>query len=289
MGVTWLDPLQQRIESILGATPTEISLLSNGRVGKVFRVHLSDGETVVAKADEQINPCLETEATMLRYLTEHSNLPVPAVLFADDRLLLMTYLPGDNVFNAKAQGHAAELMAELHSLTAFKYGFECETLIGGLLQPNPRNESWLDFFREQRILYMAREGVGAGRLPNEMLARLGKFCLKLDQWLEEPQRACLIHGDAWTGNILALGDRITGFLDPAIYYGDSEIELAFTTLFGTFDRPFFKRYDEIRPLRPGFMEVRRDVYNLYPLLVHVRLFGGSYVASVDRILQRFGF
>ncbi len=80
-----------------------------------------------------------------------------------------------------------------------------------------------------------------------------------------------------------------GFVDPAIYYAHPEIELAFTTLFGTFERPFFDRYHELRPIAPGFFEERRDIYNLYPLLVHVRLFGGSYVSSVERTLRQFGY
>ena len=77
------------------------------------------------------------------------------------------------------------------------------------------------------------------------------------------------------------------FLDPAIYYGHPEIELAFTTLFGTFGEAFFARYGELHPIAPGFFDVRRELYNLYPLLVHTVLFGGSYGASVGRILQRF--
>ena len=75
---------------------------------------------------------------------------------------------------------------------------------------------------------------------------------------------------------------------PAIYFADAEIELAFATLFNTFGDSFFARYSERRPLRPGFFEERRDLYNLYPLLVHVRLFGGGYVGAVERILDRFG-
>lgn len=88
--------------------------------------------------------------------------------------------------------------------------------------------------------------------------------------------------------MLAENGRITAFLDPAIYYAHPEIELAFTTLFGTFDHAFFSRYHEKRPIAPDFFEARRDIYNLYPLLVHVRLFGGSYVHSVTRILEQFG-
>src|SRR5690606_31505376 len=99
----------------------------------------------------------------------------------------------------------------------------------------------------------------------------------------------LIHGDLWTTNILAQDGRITGFLDPAIYYAHPEIELAFSTLFNTFDAPFFERYRQLRPLEPGFFETRRDIYNLYPLLVHVRLFGGGYVGALERFLRRFGY
>ena len=93
----------------------------------------------------------------------------------------------------------------------------------------------------------------------------------------------------WGGNVLVKGGRIAGFVDPAIYYADPEIELAFSTLFSTFGDAFFARYAELRPLRPGFFEERCDIYNLYPLLVHVRLFGGGYVGSVSGTLSRFGY
>lgn len=92
----------------------------------------------------------------------------------------------------------------------------------------------------------------------------------------------------WTTNILAQGDRITGFIDPAIYYGHPEVELAFITLFGTFEQPFFDHYHEIRPISTGFFEERCDLYNLYPLLVHTRLFGGSYGTAIERTLHQFG-
>ena len=90
----------------------------------------------------------------------------------------------------------------------------------------------------------------------------------------------------WGGNVLTREGRIAGFIDPAIYYADPEIELAFATLFGTFGDTFFARYREHRPLAPGFFDVRRDLYNLYPLLVHVRLFGGGYVGGVVRTVRR---
>jgi fructosamine-3-kinase len=273
----------------LGSRIRALDALHGGCIGQVYLAHLDSGERVVVKADDSASPRLDVEAYMLRYLRDHSNLPVPEVLHADPGLLVMSYIQGDSHFSPTAQEHAAGLLAALHSIRAERYGLERDTLIGGLHQPNPWTDSWLDFFANHRLLYMAAEAGQAGRLPAALRHRVERLAAQLERWLEEPAHPSLIHGDVWTTNVLAQGDRITGFVDPAIYYADPEIELAFTTLFGTFSEPFFRRYQELRPLRPGFFEERRDLYNLYPLLVHVRLFGGTYVSSVDHTLRQFGF
>jgi fructosamine-3-kinase len=88
--------------------------------------------------------------------------------------------------------------------------------------------------------------------------------------------------------VLADGDRIAAFIDPAIYFADAEVELAFITLFGCFGPSFWETYHALRPIDPEFFATRRDLYNLYPLLVHTRLFGGGYVARVEATLSRFG-
>lgn len=281
--------LSAQIEEALGTIPTAIEPLSGGCVGQVYAVKLPGGKQVVAKVDERAHPCLDLEGYMLRYLGEQSELPVPAVYHSSPRLLIMAFLPGDSRFSAAAQAHAAELLAALHQVRAPRFGHERATLIGSLQQPNPWYDRWIPFFREQRLHYMARKAEEAGRLPAAIRARVERLATNLDRWLEEPEHPSLIHGDVWTTNVLAMGERITGFVDPAIYYAHPEIELAFTTLFGTFGDPFFARYRELRPLPAGFFEERRHIYNLYPLLVHVRLFGGTYVGSVDNILSRFGY
>jgi fructosamine-3-kinase len=121
-----------------------------------------------------------------------------------------------------------------------------------------------------------------------MLARIETLAGKLERWLFEPSAPSLLHGDIWSGNVLVRGDRIVGLIDPAVYYGHAEMELAFITLFNTFGDTFFRRYHELRPIEDGFFGERRDLYNLYPLLVHVRIFGGGYVQAVDRTLRRYG-
>lgn len=282
--------LALRAAAALGSPLREIRPLSGGSVSQVFRLYLTDGRKVVAKWDPMNNsPVLDIEASMLRYLGHNTRLPVPEVLHAEPDLLIMTHLEGASFFDDRAQIHAAELIAELHNLRGEAFGFSQHTLIGGLPQPNPTGERWIPFFRDHRLLYMAQEGHRAGRLPSAVRAQVEKFAAHLERWLLEPEYPSLIHGDLWTTNLLAREGRITGFLDPAIYFAHPEIELAFSTLFGTFDSIFYKHYSTLRPILHGFFEERRDIYNLYPLLVHVRLFGGSYVNAVERILARFGY
>ena len=280
--------INETIKNLTGLSVQQKSALGGGCVSDVYKVSLTTGETVVAKVGDT-GSGLELEGMMLEYLAQHSELPVPDVLYADDTLLLMTWVPSAGALDRPAQIHAADLVASLHQISDNYFGFSCDTVIGGLVQTNPQCESWLDFFAQHRLLEMARQGLDAGRLPTSLMRRLEIFSSNLDKWLKEPDQPSLIHGDMWGGNVLADAGRISGFVDPAIYFADAEIELAFTTLFSTFGDTFFSRYREHREIQPGFFEERRDLYNLYPLLVHVRLFGGSYVGSVDSTLKKFGF
>ncbi len=287
---------------MLGATA-----LTGGCIGEVYRVDLAGAAPLVAKLgkaensphnDPEISPGtgrnggLALEGWMLAELARLSDLPVPAVIHASDTLLLMEYLEAGGSLDAQAQEEAAAMLAALHDITAPAFGLGRATLIGGLHQPNDETASWRDFFAQQRLIHMAGEAHEAGRLAAETRARVETLAGRLERWIDEPAAPALIHGDMWGGNILCRrterGNRISGFVDPAIYFADAEIELAFATLFNTMGDAFFGRYNELRPLRPGFFEIRRDLYNLYPLLVHVRLFGGGHVASVERILSRLG-
>jgi fructosamine-3-kinase len=270
-------------ERLLSARP-----MGGGCIGEVYRAELSNGKSVVAKMDRAGESHLTREAYMLRYLKENSELPVPEVYYSSETLLLMEFMPGKGDLS-RAQLHAAELLAALHGVTGSDYGHERDTLIGSLSQPNPQRSSWVEFFRDQRLLYLAGVAYDAGRLPVGLRHRIEKLAGRLGEILEEPEHPSLIHGDIWGGNVLAKGDRITAFLDPAIYHADPEVELAFISLFNTFGDPFFERYRELRELRPGFFEERRHLYNLYPLLVHVYFFGGHYVDSVQSTLDRLGF
>jgi fructosamine-3-kinase len=285
--------LHQRIHDAIGHQPSRLTALHGGCIAEVYRADMPDGSRLVVKAGPA-DGTLHIEGWMLEYLARNSRLPVPRIVHSQASLLVMEYIEGQSRFSPGSERHAAELLADLHGISAPAFGLERDTLIGPLHQPNPDSASWIDFFRQHRLLYMARLAADDGPLPPRTLSRIQRLAERLPELLDEPQHPSLLHGDVWTTNVLARMDkggrdgRIVAFLDPAIYYGHPEIELAFTTLFGTFGQPFFERYQELRPLRPGFFETRRDIYNLYPLLVHVRLFGAGYLAQVEAILSRAG-
>jgi fructosamine-3-kinase len=289
------DPTWYRaVEGALGVRPVGHRPLSGGCVAPVYRVDLPRGHSVVAKLDPKSGAGgLVLEGDMLEYLDRKSQLPVPEVFLKTDQVLLMAFVAGESPIDRPAEEQAGRLLAGLHGVMGPDhgrrgYGFDADTRIGGLRQPNPWTRSWIAFFRDHRLLYMAHETFDAGQLSLPLLQRISTLAERLPDMIDEPLHPSLIHGDLWTGNIIVDRGQVTGFVDPAICYADAEIELAFTTLFGTFGEPFFKSYNEIRPISDGFFEGRLDIYNLWYLLVHVRLFGGSYVSSVERVLSRLG-
>ena len=281
--------IAEGVEVALGERLLDARPMGGGCIGEVYRAELSDGTSVVAKVDRAEESHLEREAYMLRYLREKTELPVPEVYHSTEELLLMELMPGKGNLSSGAQKHAAELLAALHDVTAGAYGHERDTLIGSLSQPNPWTGSWVEFFRDQRLLCLAEVASEAGRLPANLRSRVEVLAGRLGEILEEPERPALIHGDVWSGNVLSEGNRITAFLDPAIYHADPEVELSYISLFGTFGETFFRRYAELRPIHLSFFERRRHLYSLYPLLVHVYFFGGHYVGSVEGTLARLGF
>ena len=278
--------VEPRIEQVLGRGVVAMRALGGGCVGDVRSVELEGGGRCVAKVAAAGG--LEVEGWMLEYLGARSRLPVPRVLHAEAGLLLLEHVPNDGrAMSAGGEREAADMLADLHGIHSARYGFERDTVIGGLPQPNAETTRWVDFFRDRRLVFMGGRAAAAGGISAQCLTRLGRLCDRIEEWVDEPERPSLVHGDVWSGNVLTHDGRVTSFVDPAVYHADAEIELAFIRLFSTFGEAFFDRYRERRGIRAGFFEARCDVYNLYPLLVHAELFGGSYGAAVDRTLQRF--
>ena len=256
--------------------------MGGGCIGEVYKVELEDGTPLVAKVDRDGESHLEREAYMLRYLREKSDLPVPEVYHGSETLLLMEFVEGSSHFSEGAEHHAAELLAALHGITAEAYGHERDTLIGSLDQPNPWTESWAEFFREHRLLYIARVAHDAGRLPAEDLLQGASGCRsKLDELDRRPQPSRPHPRRRLERQRAGEGGSHNRLPRSRLYYADPEIELAFISLFDSFgERLYGTLPGRFGGIHGRFFEARRDLYNLYPLLVHVYLF--------RRRISRFG-
>jgi protein-ribulosamine 3-kinase len=175
-------------------------------------------------------------------------------------------------------------LALLHRCSAANFGWDRDNTIGSTPQHNEWCNDWIVFLRERRIGYQLqlaqRNGYGV------LLQSSGeKLCAGLDAFFTgyRPE-ASLLHGDLWGGNAAILADGEPAIFDPAVYYGDREADLAMTELFGGFPQAFYRGYDNAWPLDPGY-RVRKQLYNLYHLLNHLNLFGGSYLAPAQAAID----
>ena len=178
------------------------------------------------------------------------------------------------------------------------YGWHSDNVIGSLPQPNRWTDDWGEFWAERRILPLARELHGSGAMSAGQLAVIDKAAARVGTLIgpaAEADGGSLLHGDLWSGNVLfgekggggvagAAGGRAPVLIDPAVYIGHREVDLAMCRLFGGFPPAFHASYEATWPLHPGH-ERRLAAYQLYPLLVHARLFGGGYVTSALRAAE----
>jgi len=276
--------LRDRVANRTGDRPTALVELDGGESGTVHRVDFADRDPLVTKTGDAP---LSVESEMLAHLAD-AGLPVPTVEHASDDLLLLEYVEGDSRVTPAVERDAADHLAALHGTTAPAFGFERDTLTGTLRQPNPWTDSWVAFYRDRRLRYAAEVARDAGRLPAALHERVLSVADDCDTLLVEPDAPSLIHGDVWTNNVLARDGAVAAFLDPATYYAHAEVELAYVDWTDTFGDAFFERYDARRGIAPGFDE-RRDVYALYPLLVHVYYFGDPYPDELAATLDRLGY
>ncbi|MGH2645061.1 MAG: fructosamine kinase family protein [Chitinophagaceae bacterium] len=179
----------------------------------------------------------------------------------------------------------AEKLALLHQTGHSHFGLERDNYIGILPQVNNLQKNWTDFYAFQRLEPLIKRCVDDKMLPLETIGQSANLYKKLPEIFPD-EKPALIHGDLWGGNFLPSADGNPFIFDPATYFGNREMDLAMTRLFGGFDRKFYWHYQEMFPLQPGWAE-RIEICQLYYLLVHAVLFGGGYVQRVRKILEGF--
>lgn len=306
MGILTINSIDEAITALFGSNLyiNNRHPVYGGDINDSFCLSLSDGSAVFMKCNTLKNlPFFEAEAKGLAALRETGTIGVPkALAIGADRkqrksFLLMEYL----VETPKIPGYFEVFGRELAALhkadcTRFaatgdrlaegtlSFGFTSDNYIGASLQKNTPKENWITFFRDCRLLPQMK--MADRYLDSRTRKQCGKLLEHLDSYLVEPPFPSLIHGDLWSGNAICGPDGKAWILDPAVYVGHFEAELAMTELFGRYPASFYEAYHEMNPIDSGY-EDRKDLYNLYHLFNHLNLFGSSYRGSVQRILNRY--
>lgn len=264
--------------------------LTGGCINEAFRIESSAGNFFLKHNQPDFEIQFEKEARSLRMLHQTNTIKTPEVFhlgtLKNRAFLLMEYVHPGTPSN-KFWQNFGEKLASLHRTTAKnqQFGLSFDNYIGSLPQKNTFHQHWIDFFIENRLEVQIKLAHQNDLVSNEFINRFQKIYEQLPGLLtKEPPS--LIHGDLWSGNYLNGPDGEAALIDPATYFGNREIEIAFTQLFGGFPPAFYESYQRTWPLAPGFEE-RVDIYNLYPLLVHVNLFGTSYLTGIEKVIRRY--
>ena len=264
------------MRDILSSFAGEVSKqtpLHGGDINHVSRVEAANGDFVLKENRDVPEDFFQAEAKGLEVLKENG-LPVPGVIALEQNALLLEYIPR----GGRDDRRAGELLAKLHLQKQDYFGFEEDNYIGSLPQKNGAYDSWAEFFAKRRIedqisLYLQKTAIPAPE--RDLWSKLIETILKE---LPEPEYPSLIQGDLWSGNLYH-GENGPVFIDPAVYYADRRVELAFTELFGGFGSGFYQGYNSIIHFPDPVYRQFRDLYQIYPLLVHANLFGVGYYNS----------
>lgn len=257
--------------ALLGERAERWQAVAGGDLSRVVRVHLSSGGEVVAKT----GPAPKAEARMLAAMSA-AGVPVPGVLAVSDAVLVLVALDEDGRgLSDHGWADLGAALRRLHRATGDGFGWPEDYAFGPVPIDNARAGEWPVFWAERRLLpFLAA-------LPPTLARRVEALAAGLSDRLPARPQASLLHGDMWSGNLVAAGGRLVGLIDPACYHGHGEVDLAMLHLFGTPGPGFAAGYGS---LEPGAAD-RRPVYQLWPALVHARLFGDGYLGLVHRLLD----
>jgi protein-ribulosamine 3-kinase len=299
--VTLPGPVQAGVERALEewtghpATVRRAGGVAGGCISPTARIETDSGDSFFVKYGAPGLPAglLEAEATGLRALASADAVRVPQVVGVGGEgssawLLLEWLEPGHA--RDRTWADLGRDLAALHQHRAARFGAETANFIGSLPQRNTPADDWAAFWRARRLEPQLQAAVRAGLLDHRDRARFDRLFDHLHDSLAPAREdgPSLLHGDLWNGNVHPMADGRAALIDPSAYHGHREVDLAMADLFGGFPPAFRSAYEEVWPLAPGYEARRRAIYQLYYLLVHVNLFGRSYVGRTRGVLGEAG-
>lgn len=268
---------------------TSVSPVSGGSINRAFSIRTTSAVYFIKFNDAARYPGMfEAESKGLEIIRNTACIKVPEVFLCTQAGKFSFLLMEDEAGGGNQPDFWEDFgrrLACLHRVNAGYFGLDHDNYIGSLIQQNTPCDQWAGFLAEQRLQPMVTMARRSGLLNGQDCNSFDKLFLKLKD-LIPAEPPSLLHGDLWNGNFIWSKDGHVCLIDPAVYHGHREIDIAMTRLFGGFDSRFYAAYNESFPLAYGWEE-RISLNQLYPLLVHVNLFGGGYVSSVRQVLRQY--
>ncbi|MEZ6137351.1 MAG: fructosamine kinase family protein [Pirellulaceae bacterium] len=271
---------------------THSSTISGGCIHRAEIVVLADGRKYFVKSNQCAELMFATETRGLNALAEIGTIRTPRViatgpLAQNESCLILEFIEASQI-NEKSFAALGHSLSELHrNSTSDSFGWEHDNYLGSTLQRNTPCAGWIEFFAEYRLRPQLRLARDNGVHSHELFDPTERIIDRLDHYLGgSTHRASLLHGDLWSGNVMADAVGLPVVFDPAVYYGDREAELAMPLLFGGFPQVFWDAYQEAWPLESGWRD-RVKLYKLYHLLNHLNIFGSGYLPNCLEIVRQF--
>ncbi|MDA3809141.1 MAG: fructosamine kinase family protein [Spirochaetaceae bacterium] len=264
---------------------------SGGCINETYLLTLSSGKKFFIKEnDRSPENMFFKEAAGLKVLSEKFQLKVPRALVLGKEgkrdFLILEYIHSSRQENRFWENFGSA-MAQMHKAGGSDtYGFDSDNYIGSTKQINRTMPKWTDFFCINRLLFQVELARSNNLADRSISSGVEKICNRITSLLPEPDFPSLLHGDLWSGNYMVDDKGQAVLIDPAVYYGHREADLAMTELFGGFNRIFYQSYNDLFSLDKGYAQ-RKDLYNLYHMLNHLNLFGSSYGGSVRSIISAY--
>jgi fructosamine-3-kinase len=280
--------LAEAIGSALGSPVAAGHPVSGGDLNDAWRVELGDGRLAFVKTSVDAPPGgYAAEAAGLRWLAETGALPVPEVLAVmDEQAALALEWIDEGRLDAAGEEQLGRGLAKLHAAGADRFGGNEPLRVGPIELTNGPVDMWVELYAEHRLRPLAQQAAERGALPDGTEALIDRVCERLPELAGPPEPPARLHGDLWSGNVLADTSGRPHLIDPAAYGGHREVDHAMLRRFGGPGEGCFDAYSEAAPLADDHQQ-RVELWQLFPLLLHAVLFGGGYGASVHRIARRY--
>ena len=280
--------LREHIDPLLPAPIKTAEPVEGGSIAEGWRVEVASGEIYFVKHYEDApDGLVQAEARGLDWLAEADTLATVRVAAVCDSapLLILDWIESGKPTADFAEGLGAGL-ARLHDFGAPYFGLSEDNFVGKLPQANGTCERWSDFYAYRRIEPLVRRAQDAGSLPKSLAREASRMLSRFDTLCGPEEEPARLHGDLWNGNVMTGSSGKAVLIDPSVYGGHREIDLAMMRLFGGFPERTFDAYANQHPLSEEAAD-RVLFYQLYPLLVHITLFGGGYVDQFAQALRAY--